>query len=110
MKTIKILLLLCFLPSITAFSQNSRFYGLNQLSNNFYKALCQDKQGFIWIGTEYGLCRFDGTQFVSYLNDEGDDTSLLENHIQSLTIDKEDRLWVGCNSGLQYYEPDKDAF
>ena len=107
---IKILLLFYLLISTVVFSQSSRFYGLNQLSNNFYTALCQDKQGFIWIGTEYGLYRFDGIQFVNYLNDEKDDTSLLENHIRSLTIDKEGRLWVGCNIGLQYYEPDKDAF
>ena len=110
MKIINILLLFCLFPFAVALSQNSRFYGLNQLSNNFYTALCQDKQGFIWIGTEYGLYKFDGTQFVNYLNDEKDDVSLLENHIRSLSIDKEGRLWVGCNSGLQYYEPDKDAF
>ncbi|WP_288359608.1 hybrid sensor histidine kinase/response regulator transcription factor [uncultured Bacteroides sp.] len=91
-------------------SENTRFYDSGQLSCNLITNICQDNRGFIWVGTEYGLNKFDGVQFTQYLNQENDTTSLLNNIIRSLMVDKDHRLWVGCSNGLQYYIPEKDAF
>jgi ligand-binding sensor domain-containing protein len=64
----------------------------------------------LWIGTEYGLNKFDGVQFTQYLNKENDATSLLGNIVRELFVDRDQRLWVGCSNGLQYYLPEKDVF
>ena len=61
------------------YSENSRFYDSGQLTCNLMTTICQDARGFVWIGTEYGLNKFDGVQFTQYLNKENDATSLLGN-------------------------------
>ncbi len=52
------------------------------LSQNFVTSIAQDKTGFIWIGTDDGLNRFDGYEFKVFRNDENDSTSLIDNSIQ----------------------------
>ena len=108
-KHISILFIFCLLCG-QGFSENIRFYDSGQLSCNLITKICQDSRGFIWVGTEYGLNKFDGVRFTQYLNHENDTTSLLSNIIRSLYVDRNHRLWVGCSSGLQYYVPEKDAF
>ena len=66
--------------------------------------------GYIWIGTEFGLNRFDGYRFTPYLNNPLDSTSLCFNNVVSLLCDKEGRLWVGTSQGLQRYDPATDRF
>lgn len=108
-KHLGLLFVLCLICG-QILSENTRFYDSGQLSCNLITKICQDDRGFIWVGTEYGLNKFDGVQFTQYLNHENDTTSLLNNIIRSLMVDKDHRLWVGCSSGLQYYVPEKDAF
>ncbi|MEP6465364.1 MAG: two-component regulator propeller domain-containing protein [Parafilimonas sp.] len=50
----------------------------------------QDKKGFIWIGAETGLSRFDGTNFVNYGIDQG----LPDNEVLNIFCDSQDRLWL----------------
>ncbi|MBP1612866.1 MAG: tmoS 12 [Bacteroidetes bacterium] len=85
-------------------------YGSEELSSNLFNKIVQDSYGFIWIATDYGLNKFDGFKFVQYLNNRKDHTSLLSNNIKTLTLDKKGNLWVGCNSGLQLYDPALDSF
>lgn len=92
------------------YSENSRFYDSGQLSCNLISTICQDARGFIWIGTEYGLNKFDGVQFTQYLNRENDVNSLLGNTVNKLYVDRDHCLWVGCNKGVQYYLQEKDEF
>lgn len=108
-KHLELLFVLCLICG-QSFSENTRFYDSGQLSCNLITKICQDNRGFIWVGTEYGLNKFDGVQFTQYLNHENDTTSLLNNIIRSLMVDKDHRLWVGCSNGLQYYVPEKDSF
>lgn len=49
--------------AMMANAQQVRFYDGEQLSSNQITSLCQDRQGYIWIGTEYGLNKFDGVYF-----------------------------------------------
>lgn len=92
------------------YSGNSRLYDSGQLSCSLISTICQDDRGFIWIGTVYGLNKFDGVQFTQYLNRENDANSLLGDIVNKLYVDKEHCLWVGCSKGVQYYLPEKDAF
>lgn len=88
----------------------SHFYGSDVLSSRLITTTVQDADGYIWIGTEYGLNRFDGIQFKEYLNDENDRNSIMSNTVRSLLCDSKGRLWVGLLNGLQLYDPQKDCF
>ncbi len=70
----------------------------------------QDRDGFMWIGTESGLYRFDGSEFKLYENDSRDSLSLGDNSIYSLLQDSEGYIWVGTNNGYSIYNPISDKF
>ena len=61
--------------------------------------IVQDSNGFIWLGTESGLCRFDGYEFKTYTNNFADSNSLSYNNIFSLLMDKDGIIWVGTLGG-----------
>lgn len=64
-------------------------------------ALCQDKQGYLWIGTQGGgLGRFDGLKFQTYTTADG----LTSNYIYTLLEDPQGRLWIGTDQGLCRYD------
>lgn len=64
----------------------------------------------IWIATEDGLCRFDGSQFVIYTYDPNNPHSLQNNIVFSLCTDEEGHVLVGTRAGLQMYRPETDDF
>ena len=74
-------------------------------------AMAQDAQGFLWVGTQAGLLRWDGYQFRSYAPDPGTAGALPDNYVTALHIDTQGRLWVGTSAGgLARYEPGDDSF
>tara|TARA_R110002126_G_scaffold98045_31_gene228189 strand:+ start:3548 stop:6505 length:2958 start_codon:yes stop_codon:yes gene_type:complete len=76
--------------------------GLPQVS---VAAMVQDKQGYIWLGTQGGLARFDGHQFTVF--NTANTPQLLSNLITALYLDREQRLWIGTVNGLSYYQSGK---
>jgi ligand-binding sensor domain-containing protein/serine phosphatase RsbU (regulator of sigma subunit) len=71
------------------------------LSNNSVTAIFQDSFGFLWIGTEDGLDRYDGYKFTTYRHNPSDEYSISGNHIQVIIQDNQKNLWIGTkNSGL----------
>ncbi|MBX2841684.1 MAG: GHKL domain-containing protein, partial [Flammeovirgaceae bacterium] len=83
---------------------------LDGLSQNNVIALIQDKEGFIWIGTEDGINKYDGKKFTIYRHDPDDTNSLNNNNIRTLFEDKSGRLWVGSHGGINLYNKKKDHF
>jgi len=74
-------------------------------------AIAEDAQGFLWIGTQNGLSRFDGYQFKSYRHDAEIASSLPADVVLALTTDQAGRLWIGTESGgLARYDPLTDGF
>ncbi len=75
--------------------------GKNSLSNNSVLAICEDKQGMLWIGTGEGLNSLDRKtgHFTVYKNNPEDSTSIGGNKIYSIYEDRENRLWIGTHSG-----------
>ena len=71
------------------------------LSNNV-TAILQDWQGYIWIGTQAGLQRYDGTRFKNYLADIRDTASLQTDWISAIFEDSKKRLWIGTDHGAPY--------
>lgn len=68
-------------------------------SNNCYYTL-QDKKGYIWIATDAGVSRFDGTMFENFSIDDG----LPDNQILQLREDSKGRIWfLALNGQLSYF-------
>ncbi|NEX62808.1 ligand-binding sensor domain-containing protein [Noviherbaspirillum galbum] len=73
-------------------------------------SIAEDRYGFMWFGGQLGLSRFDGYRFVTYRHDENDPASLADNLVRALIVDKENRLWVGTQRGLQRFRSDTNRF
>jgi ligand-binding sensor domain-containing protein len=84
------------------FEQLSVEHGLAQET---VLAIAQDKQGFIWLGTQAGLTRFDGYRTVTYKSAVSDPRSLVDNWVRVLHLDRSGQLWVGTDGGLDRYDP-----
>jgi len=69
------------------------------LPDNFSECVLEDSEGFIWIGTNNGLCRYDGSEIIVYQNNPEDSTSISSNYIFELFEDSEGELWIGTNMG-----------
>jgi len=79
-------------------------------SSVVYKTV-QDHDGFIWIGTQDGLARYDGVGFHIFRNDPNDPASIASNDVSTLLVDREGRLWCGGEaSGLNRLEADGKTF
>lgn len=88
----------------------TRHFGNNDLTSSLISGICQDQDGFIWIGTLNGLNKYDGWNFQHIYAQEGDTTSLLSNYIRALFPDSKGRFWVGTNQGLQLYDRSTGTF
>ncbi|MCB0520247.1 MAG: response regulator [Saprospiraceae bacterium] len=80
------------------------------LSQSTINCIAQDRRGFLWVGTENGLNRFDGYRFTHYETQVGDTTSLGNNSIKSILEDREGFIWVGTQDGLYRFDPKTEAF
>jgi len=69
------------------------------LSSSTARALAQDERGFVWLGTQDGLNRFDGYRFHIYRADSERPDSLSDSHITALAADGKGTLWVGTVGG-----------
>lgn len=83
----------------------------NGLGHNWVHSLDQDQNGFIWLGTDNGLYRFDGTQLKAFTPDTKDATSISHSRIYDVFEDKEtSEIWVGTSMGLSIYNPKTENF
>lgn len=80
------------------------------LSQAGISAIVQDDIGFIWVGTQEGLYRYDGHSFTTYYQMEDQPESLSHDTIWALLPDGDGRVWVGTDAGLNRYDPATDAF
>ena len=80
------------------------------LSNRHVHCVIEDQYGFLWIGTDDGLNRYDGYEFIVYKNNIWDTTSLSSPVISLLTEDKDGNIWVGTPNGLNLYQRHSDSF
>jgi ligand-binding sensor domain-containing protein/signal transduction histidine kinase/DNA-binding response OmpR family regulator len=83
----------------------------NGLSNNIIHCACQDSRGYIWFGTNHGVCRFDGYRFTTFRNNPTDTTSLSGLLARVIYEDTKGNIWVGTESGgLNLFNRDKETF
>ena len=89
-----------------------RHYSLDEgLSQVFITSIAQDIRGFIWVGTQEGLNRFDGYDFVAYSHDPEDPNSISHNLIKAILVDDRGFIWVGTDGGgLNRFDPATGTF
>ena len=80
------------------------------LSNPTINTIIEDKYGFLWLGTDDGLSRYDGYEFKVYKNNPSDSTSLPGNTIYAICEDNNGDLWIGGNNVLVKYDRKNDNF
>ncbi len=70
----------------------------NGLPQNTVQALVQTRNGFVWLGTEVGLVRFDGNSFAVF--DKNSTPALPGNDVRCLLETRDGALWIGTSEGL----------
>jgi signal transduction histidine kinase/ligand-binding sensor domain-containing protein len=70
----------------------------NGLPQNTVQALAQTRDGFVWMGTEVGLVRFDGNSFAVF--DRNSSPALPGSDVRCLLKTKDGALWIGTSDGL----------
>ncbi|WP_082063907.1 ligand-binding sensor domain-containing protein [Draconibacterium sediminis] len=113
MKRLCCLLIFNFALLLFAYPRELTFsnYSINEgLSQSVVNCMFQDSLGFIWIGTQNGLNRFDGENFKVYRYLPNDTLSISNNWIYAISEDRQGNLWVGTKGGLNKYLREKDCF
>jgi signal transduction histidine kinase/ligand-binding sensor domain-containing protein len=103
-----------FAGSLSYGSEFLRFESLNSndnLSQNTINVIYKDHLGFVWIGTDNGLNRFDGKTFKIFKKSPYGKNSIGANQITSIAEDSAGHLWIGTwQNGISVYFPEADSF
>ena len=74
-------------------------------------AMKQDARGFLWIGTQAGLIRYDGYRFRKFLHSASDPASVAGDYVQSIAAGTDGRVWIGTASdGISVFDPASERF
>ncbi len=73
------------------------------LSHSDVTCLAQDKSGFIWMGSNNGLNRYNGYDFKIFKNDLNDENSLVNSRIKSVFCDSINRIWIATETNAISY-------
>ena len=72
----------------------------NQLPSQSVQRIFQDKEGFIWLGTKEGLCRYDSYRILTYRSGLRTPNLLTDNEVTSIVEDRKGQLLVGTKKGI----------
>lgn len=114
----KFIYILFVLFTICLYAQNSEIeYRVESLSfeegvsHNLVYSIIQDKYGYMWFGTMYGLIRYDGINYIKYKHDPGDTTTLSNDDIVCILESSSGNLWLGTfNGGLNRFIRSENRF
>lgn len=82
----------------------------NRHKVNSLNAIIQDQHGFIWLGGEGGLGRFDGRSLKFYQAEQGVSASLPSSYIWDIVLDRDQVMWIASTGGLSRYNTKTDDF
>ena len=111
MKNINLYLLSFALFVLNSFHCNAQAHDLyfehinydESFSQSMISSIHQTKKGFIWIGTSNGLMSYDGYNFIRYVYNKNNKSTISNNHINTVLEDNEKKLWVGTNNGVNLF-------
>lgn len=100
--------------ALSAGAQSHRFKQITSedgLSTNYVQCILQDKKGFMWFGTQEGLCRYDGYNITIFKHNITDKNSISSSDVVCLYEHSDGRIYVGTRSGgLNIFDPYKSTF
>lgn len=104
------LLLITF--SLFAQQKQTRFYPIDApISQNTITCIAQDKHGFIWVGTRYGLNKFDGVKHTTFHKDPNSGNGLPSDNIETMIADSDGNLIIGTHGyGFSFFDVDEQKF
>lgn len=112
-KKVELVILLLLIPGQDTFTQTYHFKHLNLedgLSQTTVNCMLQDSEGFMWIGTQDGLNRYDGYDFTIYRSDPVDSNAISHSWIWDLFEDRDKNIWIATWQGLTKYTPATNRF
>jgi hypothetical protein len=92
---IGLLLFSTFISYTQGIKQTINYTTKDGLPSNTVYGIAQDNLGYIWVGTDKGLSRFDGKEFINYTEEDG----LLDSEILKFFKDTKDRIWYFTLNG-----------
>lgn len=115
MKTCRLLVgsLFLLMAPLCLFAQDYRFAHIDAsdgLSHNHVSCIIKDRTGFLWIGTESGLNRFDGNAIKAFRHDPADSTTILDNIVGNLFEMPDGKIGVVTARGTCLYDPKHEKF
>ncbi|WP_029905041.1 hybrid sensor histidine kinase/response regulator transcription factor [Prevotella sp. 10(H)] len=115
MSTLRFISVILLFISVSQNIHPNKYYFRNLqvedgLSQNMVYTIIQDNQGFIWLGTQDGLNRYDGNNFKIYKKSASDPKGIGSNMIFSLLQNDDGIIWVGTASGVYLYDPLYESF
>ena len=102
-------IIVSLVAAVVAMGQNmvspKTFFNINLAANAgvAYHSLCQDSTGMIWLGTDVGLCNYDGYRMRN-LADAGDNAKI------NSIVASDSLLYVGTDTGVQFYDISKGEY
>lgn len=106
-------LLLCWGSAHGDADYHVRFESLqtrNGTTLGYIDALLADSRGYLWLGGENGLVRYDGYEFRVYRNQPDTPGSLSNNTVWALVEDSGGDLWIATEGGVNRYHRERDSF
>lgn len=82
----------------------------NELVQQSIQAFFQDQNGFLWIGTQGGLHRYDGYKYRYFTYDPFNSQSISDNYIRFFFQDSLGNVWIGTDNGLNLFDPVEESF
>ncbi len=109
----KIYFLPLLLTAALSLTEDYRFEHItvkDGLSLSYVTSIAQDKNGYLWFGTQDGLNKYDGFSFVVYKHDPFNDSSIPSGDIIDILVDKKGKMWLGTDGGgLARFDPKKET-
>lgn len=108
-------LFILFFPFLSVFAQQpliefNKPEAFEKIAKREYSAIVQDKSGFLWLGTQEGLFRFDGNNVKTFRKRNNDSGSLPSDRVNRLFVDNSGLLWVVTTDGLCRFNPEYELF
>jgi len=101
-----VLILIFILHSVFGFSFDKqtisfkKFPFKESLPNSIVKRVFQDSRGYVWLGTEAGICRYDGYKLITIKSNIEHPNLLTSGNILCIAEDKNHRIWFGTDRGV----------